>query len=383
MAVRPAGVALALLFTFYGGSSPAQVVRESLDNLLISENFDSTGSNWTTLADAENLFIIQDGEYILQRKATNAPYAVLSGFPDAKLPFRMLTSLKLDKTYAENSFAGILFMMQPQGQGGFLTEINAERKYRIRQIVSGAYRYLTGDQKEGGWVKNSAIKETGEYNAIEVRASGGNYDIYFNGRFIQTIVERSYAAGGAGLIIGPATRAKADYVYIFGPDLPSTNTNASGETGQSGEGDIIALTESIIVLKTEINTLKEENDGLRKTISAMRSGEAEQQVTLKNYEKQVKNLEAEIKRKQASADSLQRINNDLLKYKEMVGANGSGDLVITLSRSLKAEKEKNAQLEKELKELREQKSAPPKQNGTKPQGTKEPAPGTISLPVEN
>ncbi|HMT29079.1 MAG TPA: hypothetical protein PKD91_07355, partial [Bacteroidia bacterium] len=42
----------------------------------------------------------------------------------------------------------------------------------------------------------------------------------------------------------------------------------------------------------------------------------------------------------------------LLKYKELVGSNGNGDLVITLSKTLKAEKEKNALLEQEIRELK-------------------------------
>lgn len=368
--------------------SQAQTVSEPMSNLIVAENFDSSGSQWTTLADAENLFIIQEGEYILQRKASNAPYAVLSGFEPVSIPFRMLTALKIDKVYGETSFVGVMFMMQPQGQGGFLVEFNNDEKYRIRQIVSGAYRYLTGDQKEGGWIKHSALKEPGEYNIIEIKAAAGNYDVFFNGKFIQSCAERSYKSGETGIIIGPSTRAKSDYFYLFGPDLPavqSPDENPVSKTNET-ENEIVVLTESIIALKTEINTLKEENEGLRKTVSAMRSGEAEQQVTLKNYEKQVKNLEAEIKRKQATADSLQRVNNDLQKYKEMVGANGSGDLVITLSKALKTEKEKTAAFEKQIQELKQQKAEPGKKpappEGSKPE-KKEAPQGTIILPDEN
>ncbi|MBK7969087.1 MAG: hypothetical protein IPK08_09215 [Bacteroidetes bacterium] len=47
----------------------SQVVKEKFDKLMLSENFDSINTYWTTLANAENLFIVQDGEYILQRKA--------------------------------------------------------------------------------------------------------------------------------------------------------------------------------------------------------------------------------------------------------------------------------------------------------------------------
>ncbi|MBK8413440.1 MAG: hypothetical protein IPL22_02280 [Bacteroidetes bacterium] len=155
---------------------------------------------------------------------------------------------------------------------------------------------------------------------------------------------------------------------------------------------MIELAESIIKLKTQINGLNEENEDLRKTISAMKTGDQERDVTVKNMEKQVKNLQDQVKKKEFSMDSLAKVNTELLKYKEMVGGNENADLVITLSKAVKAEKEKSTQLEQENKELRE-KLGLPKTNGPKPAkpnngtGTTPPAPkkepNVFSLPKDN
>ena len=130
----------------------SQSVKEKFVKLTVSENFDSMNTVWTTLSNSENLFIIQDGEYILQRKATTAPFAIIADFDEEFGSFRAVTSLRLDKSMGESASMGFLFMMQKEGKGGFLVEINKKKEYRLRQIVNGTYRYITGSSKDGGWV---------------------------------------------------------------------------------------------------------------------------------------------------------------------------------------------------------------------------------------
>jgi hypothetical protein len=175
-----------------------------------------------------------------------------------------------------------------------------------------------------------------------------------------------------GLIIGPGSRGKVDFMYVFtrtGTAETNTTNPLDKPIVKGGEPDIIELAESIITLKTQINKLNEENEGLRKSLSAMKSEDQDRDVTIRNYEKQVKNLEEEIRKSAVSKDSLMKINTDLLKYKELVGGNENADLIITLSRALKAEKEKNTQLQKEIQELKNNNTSP-KSN---PKGSVKPA----------
>jgi len=365
-----------LLFSL---SSNSQIVKEKFDQLSVSENFDSISTYWTTLANADNLFIVQDGEYILQRKSNTAPYAIIANFEEQFTSYRAVTSMKLDKSMSDDATVGVLFMMQPEGQGGFLCEVNKKKEYRIRQIVNGAYKYLTGSSKDGGWQKSSYLNEPNFSNMIEIRTANRNYDLYFNSNFILSFSEPTYKSGKMGLIIGPASRGKVDFMYVFtiadASAVAQNNEGAYGNNGVAAGGpDIIEFAESIILLKTQINKLNEENEDLRKTISAMKSGTQESDVTIKNYEKQVKALQDQVKKKEVSVDSLNKVNTELLKYKELVGGNEDGDLVINLSKTLKAEKEKNARLEEEIKQLKgNSKSTPAKSGSTgdKPIGNTE------------
>jgi hypothetical protein len=59
-----------------------------------------------------------------------------------------------------------------------------------------------------------------------------------------------------------------------------------------------------------------------------------------------------LSQQEAQIAKLESENTELLKYKEMAGGAENGDLVISLSKALKAEKEKTLRLEEELRKLR-------------------------------
>jgi hypothetical protein len=59
----------------------------------------------------------------------------------------------------------------------------------------------------------------------------------------------------------------------------------------------------------------------------------------------------------ASYDSLLKVNKELMKYKDMVVGNENSDLIITLSKTVKTEKENNDLLRKQNKALSDSLSA--------------------------
>lgn len=347
-----------LLIIFLSGFLPsvAQNVNTPFERLEVSENFDSAGAIWSVVSNAENLFIIQDGEYFLQRKATSAPYAIVASLDKEYSEYRLMVSLKLDKEMSDEAHLGILFMMQPQGQGGFLLEINKEKEYRLRQIVGGSYRYLSGSSKGAGWARHSSVNEAGIRNILEVRTAAGTYDLYINNIYVRSFNEPNYRSGKLGLIIGPGSRGKVDYFYLFtrGPAVQDVKDTV-GHPPQTG--DVAELAQSIITLKSKINEMEEVNEGLRRTISALQTGDQEKEVMTRNQEKQIAALQQKLNAKDATIDSLQKVNATLNRYKEIVGDKDQGDIVINLSRALKNEKEKNHKLEEELKQLKEKQGA--------------------------
>ncbi|HRC33128.1 MAG TPA: hypothetical protein PK736_06765 [Bacteroidia bacterium] len=42
------------------------MIHEKFDKLVVSENFDQSNNNWSTVSNNDNLFVMQDGEYYPQ-----------------------------------------------------------------------------------------------------------------------------------------------------------------------------------------------------------------------------------------------------------------------------------------------------------------------------
>ena len=271
-------------------------VIEKFDKLLLNENFDSSNTNWSTVSNAENLLIVQEGEYIMHRKSTLSPYAVMGNFNNDLSVFKLITSLKLDRTSAPEGSIGLIFMAQPDGKGGFIFEIN-KNSYRLRQINRGSYKYLSGTAKTSGWVESNFVKTLNLPNLVEVRKAQQKYDILLNNNYLMGFSEPAYTSGNFGFIIGPASKGKADFLYLF-TTLKDSNNDADGLSNKTGdnsentrESDVLALVESIITLKTQINKLTEDNDDLKQMLQAMRSGEKENE-KLKNQVKSVQGMAA-------------------------------------------------------------------------------------------
>ncbi len=332
----------------------AQLVAEKFDKLDMSENFDTSSGMWTFLANNENLFLVQDGEYILNRKSIDKPYAVIANSDYNEPAFKIVTSMKIERAADQNGSIGLIFMAQNDGQGGFIFEMNTSRQYRLRQIASGTYRYLTGEAKSGGWVKSSLINEVNVYNLLEIKTANRNYDVFLNNTYLLSFNEISYKSGRFGLIVGPGSRAKVDFIYLFSVSKynPSTSTDpkavkkddedgGNGKALENASPDIIELAESIIKLKSQINKLQAENEDQKKMIDVLRSTDRDDENESKAKDKTITLLQKKIEQSDISIDSLQRANKDLLRYKEMVGGNENSDIIISLSKTLKAEKEKN------------------------------------------
>jgi hypothetical protein len=334
-------------------------VTEKFDKLYMSENFDSATSQWSTISNAENLLLVQDGEYILQRKAPTSPFATMGNFNNGLTAYRLVTSLKLEKSANEDGSVGLIFMAQQGGQGGYIFEFNKKMEYRLRQIAGSTYKYLTGSAKDGGWLKGPNLKGISLPNLIEVRFADKNYDLYINNVLAISFNEISYKSGDIGYLIGPGSKAKVDFMYLFTNQKVKDELNAgngtshSSMTGNTPENDVMALAESIISLKTQINKLTEDNEDLKQQVDNLKSADKDNETQRAQFQKSIKAQDAQLKKAQFSFDSLLKVNADLQKYKEMVSGNDGGDLVISLSKNLKNEKLKNDALQKSNQQLRD------------------------------
>lgn len=346
----------ALLLFFYSiHGLYSQSVKEKFDIMSLSENFDSSSSLWTMVANLDNLFIVQDGEYILNRKTLVSPFAVVASYANDVSAFRFVSSLKLEKTANDEGSVGLLFMAQEDGTGGFIIEINKFKQYRVKQITGGGYKYISGEAKNNGWVKSTALSDLNLYNLFDIRTANKDYDIYVNNKYLMSFNEPAYSSGKLGVIIGAGSKAKVDFFYFFTSSRFSGALEEANNPGQintedpsklASSPDIIAFAESIIQLKTQINKLNEENEVYKQTIEAYKSEERDAALAQKTYEKNIKVLQEEMKKQTVRMDSLVKVNNELMKYKELVAGNENSDLIINLSKTLKSEKVINEELRK-------------------------------------
>ncbi len=329
------------MLSFPAASSIAQVVNDDFPAEIMVENFDGAGAWWPIVNTADNLFIIQGGEYILHRKNPNSPYAILCNRENFPGSFRLKAALKIEQETGKDNSAGLVFMAQPDGKGAFVAEINTQRQYRLKQLVGGTYRFITGDLKSSGWVKSPAVAATGASNVIEVRSSGNNYDLYINDVFINTFSEPSYRPGKMGFMLGPSTRVRVDYFLVYSSQgEQENNTEFKNESSVSQAPSDASLADAIIKLKSQINRLSRENDDLHRQLAAMETQDKER----KDADKAMKALDSHIRRLTGEKDSLQVLVDSLKQYRDIVTKNENGDIIINLSRSLQAEKEKNTKL---------------------------------------
>ena len=94
---------------------------------------------------------------------------------------------------------------------------------------------------------------------------------------------------------------------------------------------------------------------MRKAVSSLRSGESEKSVEIKSMEAEIKSMQDQIASRDSEIIKLTTEKDALLKYKEMTGGNENSDALITLSKALKSEKEKNLKLEEEIRKLKMEK----------------------------
>jgi len=329
-------------------NASAQMVKEDFINPALYENFDTDQGAWQTTNNLDNFFLIQNGEYILERKNQKTPYAILADWPNTLKNYSAKASLKLEFGNLAESSIGLIVMAQADRRGAFFIELGTEKKFRVRKLDGIDYKLMTGKAKEQGWIKSAAIKE-GAYNLIEVKVSNGNFDFYINNKFQVSFNESAYGPGDIGLMIGPGAKAKADFLYVYSNETKIGNEK-EGET-KINSSDMMSLTDAIVKLKTRINKLNEENTDLKKQLAVLESGARKEDNSSDELTAANKKLQKQLEKLKFSNDSLTKLNKQLNKYKDIVSGNENTDLIISLSNSLQKEKAGNLILNNQNKAL--------------------------------
>ena len=313
----------------------AQQVNENFSVQVFADNFSSETNQWDYLTTAENLFVLDKGEYFMHRRNETKPYALVTNWKNDLTMFHVKAALKLGPATSAEQTIGIIFYIQPDGKGALVFEINKDKKFRVKQLVGAYYKFLTGEVTDAGWVKSKFVDNTGEYNVLEVKSSGGLNDFYINGVFVFSAPVQEYAPGSLGILIGPDTKAKADYFQVYATREVSSDVNANRQFGE-------------LTPNEKIEFLLAENDKLKRQIAQDNVELIKQQADLKvaTMQEQVKNRETEIEQLKIEVNSLSTYKNSVIKDMDE-------DVFLTLSNSVKEQMEVNKKLNKFIEEIRD------------------------------
>jgi hypothetical protein len=299
-------------------------INLEFNEVALREEFSSQNENWPYLTTMENLYVPDKDEYFMHRRHLTNPYAITTNWKNNLSTFNILTTLKLGPTETEEQSVGVIFLIQGDGKGAIVFEFNKFKQYRIKQLVGAYYKFISGDVESKGWVKSSLLAQKDEYNEIDIRVNLPQVDIYLNGKFVKSFDVMDYKPGGMGFLIGPDTKAKSDYFYVY----TTSDGQETAEVEMKKDQESRSAVEQLSKMRYE---LEQEKRNLREC-------QLERQTAVTKLEDEMANL-----RQQNERLSMQ--NRQLHEFKDQVLVEVDEDVFLTLAENLKSEILKNQTLE--------------------------------------
>ena len=316
------------------------------NKVILHEDFSDAGENFPIVTTTDNYFILDKGDYLLSRNNEDSEYAIIASNSSAN-NFVLKTAIRIGPSNNKKSSIGIIIKAQQGGTGAIIFEINKKGEYRIKQLLGNAYKNLTGDRKQKGWVKNKIINGVDKYNFVEIRTENNVYDVYVNSNYLTTFFIADYESGLCGLIISPETKARIDYYYV----------NTKGDNEQSlavySNPNTTNINTNIEELNKKIKILEENNAKLNDLNTQARGNQDEKinALTQKNIkltaatikqEKEITNLKIE----NSSIKEIERTisNNTALISKLGTEKNTLSNDIVILKKTIVNLKIKNTEL---------------------------------------
>jgi hypothetical protein len=308
-------------------SNAQQRISVEFGHPILIDDFNENSGQWPMITTTENYYVVDKGEYFLNRNNPNSPFIILPFKKEAVSSFHLKTAIKIGPSEGKMPSAGIIFMVQDSGNSAMVMEFNRNKRFRVYNIVGGQPQYLTGDIPSEGWIRNNSLLTTEDYNTLEVKSLDGDFDIFINGILAASFFNRRFDGGKFGLFIGAGTKARVDYFYAYTlpPDEEKIETEA---------------------LLNRIAELEKENELLRLELEA-------------NLDKRLAELKGVVKLLEESLEDATRENmflkEELRRFEDLRFLVGNIDrgLITTLTSNLKRELTENDRLSKENIQLKD------------------------------
>ena len=314
---------LSILYVLLSFSCAAQqTVHKKLNQILLEESFSELNDIWPVITNDDNFFVFDNGEYFMNRTKTVKPYAIMANWQNDLTSFSLRTSLMLGPVENAYQSLGLIFRASKDGQSALIIDINRSHRFRVRQLLNGKYQIVSSEGKDG-WIKNNAIKGINEYNDINIKTNGSDHDVYINGSLIYSFRIENLEAGSFGILIGPETKGRIDYLNVYADELYRDKTK-------------IYLTDD------EIRDLITENDALKIKLEQSLDARA---LELENA---IRILENQLKAMRIVNEQLDKENSKYAIIKTAIDTN-QVDLLLNLSHKVIDKTLENRQLKIENK----------------------------------
>jgi hypothetical protein len=304
---------LLLSVTLITNGIAQKISSEAYNHTEIHEDFSQEGNTFPIINTNENQFIIDNGDYFLNRNNKDGQYIITannSTFSD----FILKTSIRIGPSNNKNASIGIILKAQQKGEGAIIFEINKTGEYRIKQFSNNTYKTLNSNFNNEGWLKSKIINGVNEHNHIEIRTENNFFDIYINNNYLTSFFNQDYKNGSSGLIISPETKARIAYYHLNTQEESTTliATNISEITSNTNteieELNIkIATLEAII---TKLNFLSnEQKENQRLELKALKKKNSNQDAATIEREKEIVSLNmtiAYLKNSNLKAEGLEK-----------------------------------------------------------------------------
>ena len=145
------------LFLFANNINAQEIKSDIYKFKIINEDFSSENHDFPIIRENDNYFILDEDEYLTIRKNNKSEYAIIIENSLAENSY-LKTKFKLGPS-KNNTRVGIIASADKNFTKALVVEINKKGEYRIKQLNTNNYIYLSGKKRKNGWVRNKNINK--------------------------------------------------------------------------------------------------------------------------------------------------------------------------------------------------------------------------------
>lgn len=350
---------------------------------------------WPLANDEEELLIISNGQYIIERKDAFKDKMIFPNWQNPYPNFEILASFSLEKFQFPYQTAGVCFNFNKSQEEGIIIEFNKNKQFRIKKLGnSGNIEYISGPNAQKSWKKCNYLLTNDQTNDLNIMVIGKNIEIFINNFFVFSFEnECSYPLRNFGIFVGKSShvifskfqllvnhRELGKYDHLLSQVTEEENISTPGNNNyqdKKSKDSIIAktgnnqhnVTESkelsealslIIKLKNDLSSTQKELETYKQLLEKCKNDNINLNTFIENNLdskslSRITELEKENSRLKDQIQKLKTENATLQDFKSFyLNQNKDKDIINFLYDELKKLEEKNASLNRQIEILQNQ-----------------------------